>query len=236
MKVEVKKSALYMLAIALVSIFALFFLHTVSSPKEAPILHRVEGALAYVSVPELFQDASLIVEGTVVGNTDAFRIESVSGNFGNYTDYQFQINSVLRGEPANGADSVDIRVQGGTVGNVTEEYSGSPEFEVGENYLVFLYQPGRGGSFNTEGDYYYVLGLCQGVFAKDENEQYLSQSGEKLTDDYLIQPINDVPVDPDHFRNEYIENQRRNLENGFLTQEEFDQLMRDIDVYAEIVS
>ena len=46
MKVEVKKSALYMLAIALVSIFALFFLHTVSSPKEAPILHRVEGALA----------------------------------------------------------------------------------------------------------------------------------------------------------------------------------------------
>ena len=191
---------------------------------------------AYVSVPELFQDASLIVEGTVVGNTDAFRIESVSGNFGNYTDYQFQINSVLRGEPANGADSVDIRVQGGTVGNVTEEYSGSPEFEVGENYLVFLYQPGRGGSFNTEGDYYYVLGLCQGVFAKDENEQYLSQSGEKLADDYLIQPINDVPVDPDHFRNEYIENQRRNLENGFLTQEEFDQLMRDIDVYAEIVS
>ena len=236
MKVEVKKSALYMLAIALVSILALFFLHTVSSPKEAPILHRVEGALAYVSVPELFQDASLIVEGTVVGNTDAFRIESVSGNFGNYTDYQFQINSVLRGEPANGADSVDIRVQGGTVGNVTEEYSGSPEFEVGENYLVFLYQPGRGGSFNTEGDYYYVLGLCQGVFAKDENEQYLSQSGEKLADDYLIQPINDVPVDPDHFRNEYIENQRRNLENGFLTQEEFDQLMRDIDVYAEIVS
>ena len=42
MKVEVKKSALYMLAIALVSIFALFFLHTVSSPKEAPILHRVK--------------------------------------------------------------------------------------------------------------------------------------------------------------------------------------------------
>ncbi len=204
--------------------------------SEEPVVHRIEGLMEYVSIPELFQDASLIVEGTITGHTNAFQIENFSGAVKNFTDYQIHITSVLRGALEDGVDSVEIRIEGGTVGNYTEEYSGSPKFEIGKEYLVFLYQPGRGGAFNTEGDYYYVLGLCQGVFAKDENEQYLSQSGEKLTDDYLIQPINDVPVDPDHFRNEYIEHQKVNLENGFLTQEEFDQLMRDIDKYAKIVS
>ena len=104
--------------------------------------------------------------------------------------------------------------------------------------MVFLYQPGRGGSFNTEGDYYYALGMRQGVFTKEESGQYISQSGEALNNHDLTQCAaaeNNIAA-PYSFRNEYIENQKRNLENGFLTQEEFDQLMRDIDDYATIIN
>lgn len=46
----------------------------------------------------------------------------------------------------------------------------------------------------------------------------------------------DEPKNPDYFRNEYIENQKRNLENGFISQEEFNQLMDHIDQYATVLN
>lgn len=196
---------------------------------------QTDGALAYMGVDDLFQEATLIVEGTVSGAPDEFQIMSVSGSVANFSDYPFRITSVFRGTPDNSAENITIRIQGGTVNNLTEEYSGSPKFEVGQDYLVFLYQPERGGSFNTEGDYYYVLGLSQGVFAKDGDGQYASQVGEVLDGNDLAQPLNDTPVDPEFFRNEYIENQKRNLENGMISQEEFDRLMENIDEYATIM-
>lgn len=244
MKLRENKSLFTLLVIALLVLFSFTFIYFNSSQNttkpntQEQIVHHIDGSLAYVSISDLFNDSTLIVEGTISDKSDAFQIESISGSIANFSDYQFDISSVLRGNLSDDADSVEIRVQGGTVGNYTEIYSGIPDFNIGDNYLVFLYQPGRGGSFNTEGDYYYVLGLCQGVFSLNEHGQYISQSGEELSNDYLIQTLStdDEPVDPDYFRNEYIENQRRNLENGFISQDEFDQLMRNIDNYATIVS
>lgn len=243
MKLRENKSFFILLTILLVlfSLASIYFVssqYTTKPTNNDQIIHRIDGSLAYVSLSDLFDEATLVVQGTISDKTDAFQIESVSGSIANFTDYQFDVSSVLRGNLVDDAEYVEIRVQGGTVGNYTEIYSGTPDFNVGDSYLVFLYQPGRGGSFNTEGNYYYVLGLCQGVFSENEAGQYVSQAGEELSNDYLIQSLTaeNNPVDPDYFRNEYIENQQRNLENGFITQDEFDQLMRDIDDYASIVS
>ena len=60
----------------------------------------------------------------------------------------------------------NIRVQGGIVGNRKEIYNPTPDLEYDGEMIPFLYKPGRGGGFNTEGDYYYVLGLPQGIFKK----------------------------------------------------------------------
>ena len=71
---------------------------------------------------------------------------------------------MLRGEHEK--NELIVRINGGTAGGVTEVYTPSPELKIGEDYLLFLYQPARGGSFNTKGDYYCILGLTQGVFQK----------------------------------------------------------------------
>ena len=133
--------ALPVLAIALIFFVSARFFHSTpsSNAEDEQILHRIDGALAYVDIPELFEEATLIVEGTVSGNTDAFQIESVSGTVANFTDYHFDISTAIQGNLDDDINSVDIRVQGGTVGNYTEEYTGSPSFETGKDYLVFLY-------------------------------------------------------------------------------------------------
>lgn len=197
----------------------------------------ISGTLAEKSIDDLYEQSALIVFGEITGKSEAFQIQNVSGSIANFTDYYFKINSTLRGSTEN--NIVTVRVQGGTVGNYTEVYEFSPDFEMNHEYLLFLYKPGRGGAYNTEGDYYYVLGLTQGSFSEDSSGNFVSEHGEVISEVSLISALaeNDLePVDENYFRKKYIENQQRNLKNGFITQEEFDNIMENIDHYATIIS
>lgn len=197
----------------------------------------ISGTLVERSLDDLYEQSALVAYGTITGQSEAFQIQNVSGPIANFTDYYFRINSTLRGSAES--DTVTVRVQGGTVGNYTEVYEFSPSLEADNEYLLFLYKPGRGGAYNTAGDYYYVLGLTQGSFSEDSNGNFVSESGEVISQESLISALNadDLdPVDENYFRNEYIANQQRNLENGFITQEEFDEMMENIDQYATIVN
>lgn len=202
--------------------------------QEEQVVTYVSGALAKMDLDELLTESSLVVKGTVTDDRKSFQIRSVNGGVSIFTDISFQVSEVIRGETEN--DTITIRVQGGTVGNTTEIHEHDPiPYDAGQELLVFLYKPGRGGSYNTEGDYYYVLGLTQGVYAVSE-EGYVSSTGAQITEKEVYSMARkSSPVDENYFRNEYIENQKRNLENGFITQEEYDTYMENIDVYAKIV-
>ena len=115
----------------------------------------ISGLLEYKSVDDLFAQSSLVAVGQITGHSDAIRVQHVTeDNAVNFTDYTFSIFSLVQGQPDT--DTVTVRVLGGTAGNVTEVYEESPIFSDGETYLLFLYQPGMGGAYNTAGDYYSV--------------------------------------------------------------------------------
>ena len=63
---------------------------------------------------------------------------------------------------------------------------------------------------------------------------YVSQTGHVLALDTILKRADEYPVDPDYFRNEYIENQKLNLQNGFITAEEYQKAMDGLDIYAII--
>ena len=202
-----------------------------------PALHGetvyISGSLVKRDIDDLFEKSSLAVIGTVTGQSEAFQIEHVSGGVRNFTDYYFTIENTLRGSAET--QTVTIRIQGGTVDDYTEIFEHSPDLKLGEEYLVFLYKPGRGGNYNTEGDYYYILGQTQGVFTQESSGDFVSATGVRLTSTMMVSTINDEPVNENYFREEYIANQQRNLQNGFITQEEYDELMDNIDQYATVV-
>lgn len=125
---------------------------------------------------------------------------------------------------------------GGTVGNCTEIYEGSPAFEKNQEYLLCLYQPNCGGAYNTKGDYYYVCGINQGVFTRDDSGGYVSLSGETLPDSRLEPKFRNVSINGDYTRKEFVENQEKNLANGFITKEEYDAAMAQLNQYAEILN
>ena len=200
----------------------------------------IEGTLEEKSEDALFEQSSLIIRGTLNEDAEMFQIQSVSGQTSNFTDYKITAEEILRG--STDEETITVRVRGGTAGGVTEIYALAPELNAGEEYLLFLYRPAHGGAFNTEGDYYYVLGLPQGTFQRAATtaepqaaDVFVSQTGLEMTYGHILARAEEYPVDASYFRTQYIENQKRNLENGFITQAEYQTRMKELDLYADIV-
>lgn len=194
----------------------------------------VDGSLAYYSVDDLFAGSTLVVSGTITGEPESLRVRHASVDMEtNFTDYTLAVENVYRGQAAG--DTLTVRVYGGTAGNVTEIYTPAPQLTAGEEYLLFLNQPGMGGAFNTPGDYYYLTGVTQGVFQADAAGQYTSQSGDTLSPTRLAAARSAAPGDAPSPREEFVENQQANLANGFLTQEEYDAAIAGMDTYATVV-
>jgi hypothetical protein len=196
----------------------------------------ISGIIVERTFDDLINKSCLVVNGTISEKSEAFQIESPRGSKSIHTDYTLTIDSTLRGTAAG--NEIIVRVQGGTANGFTEDYENSPDFEIGKQYLLFLYQPARGGAFNLPGDYYYVLGLKQGVYETSTEDTFISQFGKPLSVTELqnaLDAVQDVPVDLYYFRNEYITNQEKNLQTGFINEEEFAESMQNIDIYATIV-
>jgi hypothetical protein len=122
----------------------------------------------------------------------------------------------------------------------------APVLEIGQKYVVFLYHPGRGGGYNTQGNYFYVTGASQGVYEEssesDGESGYVltrqSADGATLTQEELIAQIATVEASniPHRTRMEiFSENIAKNLESGFISAEEYDQLLEDAQTYAQII-
>lgn len=196
---------------------------------------HVSGLLEYKSVDDLFSQSSLVAVGRITGHSDAFRVQHVSEDSAvNFTDYTFTISSLLQGQ--SDTNTVTVRVLGGTANHITEIYDESPSLFEDETYLLFLYQPGMGGAYNTAGDYYYICGVNQGVFSVDASGRYVSVHGEALPEAHLASANRNASVNENFSRDQFLENQRLNLANGFISQEEYDALISSMDEYAEVVS
>ena len=189
------------------------------------------GSLVALSTEDLLRDATIIAIGEVTGKSKSYHIESTNGGRNIYTDTYFTISNVLKGEPY--AETVSIRQEGGSVGTSTVIVDCEPKLKEGHEYLLFLYNTNCGGPFETRDDYYYICGLPQGTFVKAEDgEFYNIETNEPLPEKVFISPHLDEEVDEDYFRREAEEAYRNNLATGFITEEEYEQYMRELDVYA----
>lgn len=205
------------------------------------------GLIAEQSVDELEKSSTAVLLGKIVDKSDAFEITSVTGATSNFTDYYLEVLVVYRGDKSEG-DTVSIRLNEGIVGNLEVIDETGPTFEIGQEYVVFLYNPGVGGDFNTEGDYYYVNGVTQGVYPYNGEDELISEFDAdkddtnvdelKLSIEELknnIQIVNEeYPVSEINLRQEIIDNLTHNYENGFITEEQYNETIEQLDMYATI--
>lgn len=126
----------------------------------------------------LVEESTLIVLGTVEEESAPFLIQGVSG-LGElaYTDYSVNVSDIVRGNTESGGQ-ITVR-QEGNPHLTSVVYEDAPILEVGKEYIFFLQKPGMGGGFNTEGDYYYILGSRQGLYEEYSDVAPLNGEGDE---------------------------------------------------------
>lgn len=139
-------------------------------------LTTLSGSFPRHSEEDLMEMSALVVHGRVVGRTQAFTVEnSFYGASTIFTDYFVEVYEVLRGEVDS--TTITVRVEGGATSERTLITTFTPTFIRGGEYLLFLTVP-SGDAFDTQGDYYYIIGGSQGVFERNPIQRFSDGEGD----------------------------------------------------------
>ena len=200
------------------------------------VIKQIDGCLAGVTMEELLADSAVIATGKITGGPHSFVVEhaSVPGLTAYYSEYDFTIDTVWKGRPY--AETVSVRIPGGVVDGVGERYSGTPQFNQEDEYLLFLVTENHGGGYSTRDDYYRPHGLVQGVYIQDEEGVYHNTaSDEELPGEAMISPHLDEVREEGQDREELLDDFRQRYEEGNISQEEYEELLDQLDQYATVV-
>ena len=201
---------------------------------------------------QLLEESDLIAVCELKEVSDAFQIQYAGGDSSavmNFTDSYFETTEILRGDPPDDSGIITVRTQGGMVDNWSVIMSDKYEFQYDKKYLLFLVHAGMGGGYNTEGDYYYLNGSWQGIFPLEEATAHsVEGSGETIengrgTDSIQldavrseIEALNKIgPPDENAAYEKAMENQKANLDSGWITQEEYEEASKIYQQYATYV-
>ncbi|HEY1219954.1 MAG: hypothetical protein ABSE42_19090 [Bryobacteraceae bacterium] len=138
--------------------------------------------LQQLSMSDLIAKSTSIVRGTVQGSYTAFSGPVI------FTHYRVQVVEKWKG--ASGA-TVDVAVPGGVVDGIRQTYGGAPQFQPGEQYVLFLW---TGKSGMTQ-----IVGFSQGVFAvaqdgSSDPSLTRNPSHELMLDAATHSQVNDQPL------------------------------------------
>lgn len=203
------------------------------------VTQRITGLFPERTELEMIEKAHLIVKGTFEDRSKAFRIESANGQEeSNFTDYTLKVQEVYRGDVAKG-ENVTVRTQGGFVGTLQTVADFEPKINVGDTVFIYLYQPNIGGTYETDGDYYYVLNGIDGLYHCHSEETLTNPAtGKNLEFSNSIKTIETInkthPVNKNWVYEELQKSLKNNLENGFITQNEYDREISRINHYGTV--
>lgn len=152
------------------------------------VIASSSGTIVGYTVLEMMERSTLMVYGTLTEISEAFMVEGVSGGYQIFTDMTVVPDKTLRGEEKK---EIVVRIEGGQIGDYFAEYEEVPEFKLGEEWLLFLSDPGCGGGVNTKGDYYYLTGYYQAAFKRVDGTENLKEAAnnEKYSDTVFVNSL-----------------------------------------------
>jgi hypothetical protein len=138
--------------------------------------------LARLTLADMVSQSSAIVHGRITGASTAWQGSII------YTHYQLQVIEQWKGATQS---SVDVAVPGGVLDGISQTFSGAPDLNIGQEYVLFLWMSRHGVT--------YTLGFTQGVFSlsKDASGQTMAvraPTTETLLDPSTGRPVKDQPV------------------------------------------
>jgi len=145
-------------------------------PLECATLQRL-------SLDDMITRSTSIVRGKVTASWAAFTGSVI------YTHYQIQVGEQFKGASRN---SVEVMIPGGTAKGLSQNFSGSPVLNQGDEFVFFLWTSTRGITW--------ITGLTQGLFSLAPGEAGTdpvatrSASRELMLDRDTARPVKDTAL------------------------------------------
>lgn len=144
--------------------------------KNKPEIIEINGIIPELTEQELILNSDIIVKGNVleIGESKWSNPKSIKGKRNILqTDITVKINEILSGEYSS--RNVVVRIDKGydKKSNTVMESSGYPDFEVGENVILFLSRDD--GDLLTDEDYFVLTGMKNGKWLLNDENQITSK-------------------------------------------------------------
>ena len=207
---------------------------TPSAPAEGPeepytvYMDHETGAMPAWTLHDTFAKSSLVAVCTITGEEESFYIQQDTGTW-IYSQKTAVVERVILGEAP---ETITIRQPGGTVGLRTVVYESQPTLRVGTTYLLFLMKPDAGMGGYTKGDYYMIVSKRNGSYEQMPQGHFASTRGVKLEEADLVVPEG---VEPYSLREDFLNKYAKQLSDGQITREAYDQKVAALDRYAVIL-
>jgi hypothetical protein len=133
--------------------------------------------LARLTLADMVSNSSAIVHGRVTGASTAWQGSII------HTHYQIQVIEQWKGATQS---SVDVAVPGGVLNGIRQTFSGAPDLNIGQEYVLFLWTSRHGIT--------YTLGFTQGVFSLSKNASGQTMAARAPTTETLLDPSTGRPV------------------------------------------
>lgn len=231
-------------ALILVTILTLVFINTTAKTKEATIeedkiIHSVSALYPAYSIEELVKYSDIIAIGEIVAKSDLLEIEPVGGGDTSlFTDYVIQLNEVFKGEESKETDTVNLRMRGGENEEKIVIDVEMPKVNIGDKYLFFLVYPKTGGGYTTKDEHILLTGGPQGLFNLSANHDEYKDKGlnKAINKNNLLKLVHDPSLTKSKEEADQYYGLKQNLKTGFITQEEYDEAIKQLNEYAKIVN
>ena len=147
------------------------------------VLPLPSATLERLSLDDMITRSTTIVRGKVTASWAAFTGSVI------YSHYQIQVSEQFKGTPHN---SVEVMVPGGTARGLSQNFSGSPVLQQGDEFVFFLW--------TSKGGITWITGLTQGLFtlapgdAGTDRMATRAASRELMLDHETSRPVRDAAL------------------------------------------
>lgn len=160
-----------------------------TAEQPVTIIQGSNSIITEMDIGEQVSYSSLICSAEYVGESDSFMIQPVNGAEPTlFTDYYFIPREIYAGELHSSdsrEDSLAVRQRGGKSRYIEEINDVAASFEIGKEYLLFLYQIKDGSFYNTAGNHYYLTADMQSSWIEVEDGYWNEGLGRHVSFDAL---------------------------------------------------
>lgn len=233
---KMKKSVKVLLGgVLLVCLGLVIFFVSQEDPKDK-LYEEVATVYPEYSIQDLVKYSDIIATGEVIEVSKPLEIKPVGGGDSSlFTDYTIKLNQVIENKSGL-TDTVVLRVRGGESDELIVVETDMEQLAVGTEYLFFLNAPQTGGGYTTKDDHMLLTGGSQGLLSDDATKGiFVNESYSGVSEEDIASMLNDPALKKTAEEEDPFYALEENLESGFITQEEYDETIKELSEYAEVV-